>query len=343
MVFVADAQGRVDQRSAALERRFGADALSVGALADAASQVGLSRFLEELRAGASGEHTFTAAGGGKLRCEVRRADDGALYGALHVVDAETTTARIERRLLRALMENLDIVLWAVDRPGFFVYHDGKALEEMDMAPGQLLGLNVFELYGEEGSKDTVAAFDGVSASRHELRDGIYWNHWFIPLPNEEGVIDHVAGFSLDVSKAKQVEATLKKQLETVELQQEALKELEVPLIEVWDKVLTVPVVGVIDSQRANSLIDRLLTEVSRAGALFAILDLTGVEALDTSTAGHLLKLISSIRLLGAEGVITGISPHVAQTIVGIGVDLKSVKTCANLRDGLRYCMAKMGA
>jgi rsbT co-antagonist protein RsbR len=100
---------------------------------------------------------------------------------------------------------------------------------------------------------------------------------------------------------------------------------------------------VIDSQRANSLIDRLLTEVSRSGALFAILDLTGVEALDTSTAGHLLKLIASIRLLGAEGVITGISSHVAQTIVGIGVDLKSVKTCANLRDGLRYCIAKMGA
>ena len=250
------------------------------------------------------------------------------------------TARIERRLLRALMDNLDMVLWAIDRDGRFVYHDGKGLAAAGMKPGQLLGLNIFELY-DGGGDEIRSAFTGAASTNSEQQHGVHWDNWYVPAKNERGDVDYVVGISLDVTAAKQAEEALKRQLETVSQQQRAIQELSTPLIEVWDKVLTAPLVGVIDSQRASSLIERLLDEVSRAGARFAILDLTGVEALDTSTASHLIQLLASIRLLGAEGVITGISPYVAQTMVSIGIDMSAVRTCANLRDGLRYCMAKL--
>jgi rsbT co-antagonist protein RsbR len=100
-------------------------------------------------------------------------------------------------------------------------------------------------------------------------------------------------------------------------------------------------VGVVDSSRTAEVMDSLLDAVSRTRARFAILDLTGVEAVDTKTAAYLIELVRAIRLLGAEGIITGIRPSVAQTVVAIGVDLGGVVTLSNLRAGLRHCILQM--
>ena len=99
-------------------------------------------------------------------------------------------------------------------------------------------------------------------------------------------------------------------------------------------------VGMIDSGRATELMDSLLQAVAKTRARFAILDLTGVEEVDTGTAGHLLALVRAVRLLGAEGVITGIHPNIAQTIVAIGVDLSRVHVFATLRDALKHCISR---
>jgi rsbT co-antagonist protein RsbR len=90
-------------------------------------------------------------------------------------------------------------------------------------------------------------------------------------------------------------------------------------------------------------VESVLAEVTRRGARFAIVDLTGVEAMDTATAAYLLKLIQGVRLLGAEGILTGISPSVAQAMVALGIDLARVTTLADLREGLRYCIQQMRA
>ena len=115
------------------------------------------------------------------------------------------------------------------------------------------------------------------------------------------------------------------------------------MINVWDNVLTVPLIGVMDAQRANELIERLLTAAGRSATRYVILDLTGVDALDTTIAGHILRLLQSLRLLGVEGLVTGISPQVAQTMVGLGVELEDVRTFRSLRESLRYCMKTMYA
>jgi len=117
--------------------------------------------------------------------------------------------------------------------------------------------------------------------------------------------------------------------------------MSIPIIQVWDNVLTVPLVGVVDSMRAAELMEKLLAEVVRTRAGFAVLDLTGVDTMDTGTASHMLRLVSALRLLGTEGILTGIQPSIAHTMVGLGLEMGSVKTLANLREGLQFCMDRM--
>ncbi|XYI01102.1 STAS domain-containing protein [Sorangium sp. So ce1128] len=102
-------------------------------------------------------------------------------------------------------------------------------------------------------------------------------------------------------------------------------------------------VGVVDSLRISEVMDNLLSAIVNKDARFAILDLTGVEAVDTRTAGDLIEMIKAIRLLGAEGIITGIRSNVAQTMIALGLDLSGVTTVGNLRAGLKLCMRRMAA
>ena len=122
-----------------------------------------------------------------------------------------------------------------------------------------------------------------------------------------------------------------------------IRELSTPVIEVWDGILTLPIVGLVDSVRTAEIMDNLLQTVVRTGSRFAILDLTGVQVVDTHTASHLIGLIQAIRLLGAEGLFTGIHPNIAETIVAIDIDLTHVRVFAKLRDALKHCIAQMNA
>jgi rsbT co-antagonist protein RsbR len=118
----------------------------------------------------------------------------------------------------------------------------------------------------------------------------------------------------------------------------SLDDLSTPVLELWDDVLAVPVVGLLDTQRSARMNDRVLEELSRHRARFVILDLTGVELVDTSTADRMLKLAASVRLLGAECVISGIQPAVAQTLVSLGVELDELVTRHNLEHALAWCL-----
>jgi rsbT co-antagonist protein RsbR len=128
-----------------------------------------------------------------------------------------------------------------------------------------------------------------------------------------------------------------------EIRREALRAaVSTPIIQVWDDVLTMPVVGLVDSVRAADMKTALLAAVSRTGAKFAIIDLTGVDVVDTATADHLLRVMRAVHLLGARCVVTGIQPSVAQIIVGLGLGLPGVVTLRSLREGLRHCLRDLG-
>jgi rsbT co-antagonist protein RsbR len=128
---------------------------------------------------------------------------------------------------------------------------------------------------------------------------------------------------------------LEEKLQTIEHQQNAMRELSSPIIEVWDGILCLPVVGIVDTQRSAEMATALLDSIVERRARLAIVDLTGVDVIDTRTADHFLKMARAVRLLGAECILTGIKPAVALTLVHIGVDLTDITTLRSLREALQ--------
>jgi rsbT co-antagonist protein RsbR len=138
------------------------------------------------------------------------------------------------------------------------------------------------------------------------------------------------------SETQRYERELEEQLATIEKQRAAIKELSTPMIEVWAGVLCVPIVGVIDSSRAAEMTSALLSTVVEKKVRFTIIDITGIEAMDTRATDHFLRMARSVRLLGAECVLSGINPNVARSIIHMGVELSGIQTYRSLRDALQH-------
>lgn len=138
-------------------------------------------------------------------------------------------------------------------------------------------------------------------------------------------------------------AELDQKVALIERQRAAIVALSTPLLHVWDDVIALPLIGVIDQQRGEQIMERLLDEITRRRARFVILDVTGVEMVDTHTADHFLRVARAAALLGATCVMTGIRPAVAQTLVALGADLGSLVTKATLGEGLGECIRRSRA
>jgi rsbT co-antagonist protein RsbR len=138
-----------------------------------------------------------------------------------------------------------------------------------------------------------------------------------------------------LAKHEAANRELAARLETIDMQQAAIRDLSTPIIEVWAGVLCLPVVGIVDSQRSAEMTEALLETIVAKQARSAIVDITGIDVMDTKTADHFIKMAKAVRLLGAECFISGINPGIAQTLTHIGVDLAGMRTVRNLRDALQ--------
>lgn len=137
--------------------------------------------------------------------------------------------------------------------------------------------------------------------------------------------------------------TFQKSRESViKRQQEELLELSTPVVKLWDGVLALPMIGTLDSQRTQVVMESLLQRIVDTGSEIAIIDITGVPTVDTLVAQHLLKTVTAIRLMGADCIISGVRPQIAQTIVHLGLDLQGVVTKANLADALALALRRLG-
>ncbi|MCY1009828.1 STAS domain-containing protein [Nannocystis pusilla] len=261
------------------------------------------------------------------------------------VEAEARAA-LESTMLTAIKENLEVSLWATDERGTFLFMDGKSMRSIGMRSEQFVGQNIFEMYRATGNGDIVAAAIAGEPqfTRAVALHGNFYDTWYIPVAGAKNDV-RLVGVTIDVSEATRTENELRGKVELIERQQEVIRVLATPIIEVWDGVLTMPIVGLIDTARTAEIMDSLLQAVTQTRARHAILDLTGVEVVDTGTASHLIKMIHALRLLGAEGILTGIHPSIAQTVVALGVDLSHVAVFAKLRDALKHCLraARAGA
>ncbi len=125
-------------------------------------------------------------------------------------------------------------------------------------------------------------------------------------------------------------------------QQQELLELSTPVVKLWEGVLAVPMIGTLDSSRTQLVMESLLQRIVDTGSEIAIIDITGVPTVDTLVAQHLLKTVTAIRLMGADCIISGVRPQIAQTIVHLGIDLQGITTKASLADALALALKRSG-
>ncbi|UQA56206.1 AAA family ATPase [Polyangium aurulentum] len=258
--------------------------------------------------------------------------------------AEKTLKQSEERLQR-LVETANVVPWEADREtGQFSYVGPQVVKMLGysqdawLSPGFIAKhvhpedrestlLHIIEPSGDEGFDFRMTAADGRTMWLHNVVSA-----------RGRGPADTIGGFLFDVTERKSTEAMLKEKIAIIESQKASIQRLSTPIIEVWEGVLTMPVLGVVDGDRAEQMMNVVLDAVSRASCRHMILDLTGADAVDTNTADHIMKIVRAVRLLGAQCIVVGIRPEVAQTIVTMGVDLSSIVTLSNLRGALLMCM-----
>ena len=139
-----------------------------------------------------------------------------------------------------------------------------------------------------------------------------------------------------------VKSYQKSREDVINRQQQELLELSTPVVKIWDGILALPMIGTLDSARTQVVMESLLQRIVETEAQIAIIDITGVPTVDTLVAQHLLKTVTAIRLMGADCIISGVRPQIAQTIVHLGVDLQGVTTKATLADALSLALKRSG-
>ena len=151
-----------------------------------------------------------------------------------------------------------------------------------------------------------------------------------------------ASLVLDELGLYTMEVYQKSREEVIARQHREISELSTPVVKLWDGILALPLIGTLDSERTQVVMENLLQTIVDSEAEIAIIDITGVPTVDTLTAQHLLKTIAAARLMGADCIISGIRPQIAQTIVHLGVDLQDVLTKATLADAFAVALQRLG-
>src|SRR5258708_15521530 len=148
------------------------------------------------------------------------------------------------------------------------------------------------------------------------------------------ILDKLGLYTTEVYQKSREQVILRKQQEMLEV--------FTPVVKLWEGILALPLIGTLDSERTQVVMESLLQEIVRSGASIAIIDITGVPTVDTLVAQHLLKTVAAARLMGADCIISGIRPQIAQTIVHLGVALGDVITKANLADAFVVALQRTG-
>ena len=130
-------------------------------------------------------------------------------------------------------------------------------------------------------------------------------------------------------------STIKNRERVIRQQQQDMLELSTPVVQIWDRIICLPLIGTLDSRRTQLMMERLLERIVRSRAEVAILDITGVPTVDTQVANYLIKTVNAVRLLGSTCIVTGVGPAIAQTIVHLGIDLAGIITRNQLSDGIK--------
>ncbi len=265
---------------------------------------------------------------------------GRFAGLLETHGEALTTAWTDAvsTLLRGRLSHAELHRQIAElRKGFQLALDGGAHDLEADAAGELRALlselsNTRARQGFTATETAVSIFalkeavlaildqDGSTTDAATLRDYVAFSSF----------IDRAGLFTFD--------SYVRAREELISDQAEQLLELSTPVVKLWEGVVAVPLVGTLDSARAQVVMERLLQTLVETGSPYAIIDITGVPAVDTQVAQHILKTVVAARLMGADCIISGIRPQIAQTIVALGIEFGDIATKASLADALRHVL-----
>ena len=258
------------------------------------------------------------------------------------LQVETALRRSEQRN-RALLAAIPDLMFVLSADGIFLdcKTDNKD-DELLLPPEAFLNRHVNEVLPPPLAAQALTYIERLKRTG-EMQVYEYQLEFMGQLEEYEARMvplqDSVLVLARDITAQRRAERErVAMQEQIIQAQQATLRELSTPLMPIADGVVVMPLIGVIDSARAQQIMESLLNGVSEYKAHVALIDITGVKVVDTQVAGVLLRAAQAVRLLGAQVVLTGISPEIAQTLVHIGAEIRDVKTKATLQEGMRYAM-----
>jgi anti-anti-sigma regulatory factor len=242
-----------------------------------------------------------------------------------VVDQNNRIARFNQRFIELWRIPPSIVEFAAagnDDP--FLHH---VVDQV--ADPQAFLAKVMELYAQPDAE----SFDTIT-----FKDGRIFERYSGPQRIGSTIVGRVWSFRDATERLRAEQERMALQEQVIAMQAASLAELSTPLIPINDSTLVMPLIGMVDGRRVQQLLDALLNGVAQSKAASVILDITGVPIVDTQVADAFLRAAQAVNLLGAQVILTGIRPEVAQTLVGLGIDLRTLVTRSTLQDGIAYAL-----
>ena len=273
------------------------------------------------------------------------------------VDSDITRRKATEKALvkseekhRTLVETLTDLVFMIDMEGRFTYLS-PIFEDITGYPVRdFIGHSFTEVIVPEYIESTVNRFkQGVSGEEIPLYEIelIHKDKKSVPIElnvtsllDADGAVIGRTGTARDITKRKELEQQLQ---QTFDKLKSSYEELSIPVIQVWAGVLVLPIIGVLDSERINRLMEMMLAKIVETQSGVVIIDVTGVHSVDTNVANHLINVTTAAKLLGTKCVVTGIKPDVAHTLIGLGVDMSEITTMRSMQEGLKYAMQIAGA
>jgi PAS domain S-box-containing protein len=253
-----------------------------------------------------------------------------------------------QRLLQHVLDHLPSVVTIRDLDHHYMMVNKTCANILGVDRKELIGKDDSDFFPSEMSqiwtkrnKRVLQTGEVVEETDEYLLDGRDMTFLSIafPITNEEGEIYAIGGVAVDITEQKKIEQErIEMQEQVIQAQRDALRELSAPLLPISDTVMVLPLVGTIDSRRAQQVMESLLEGVASYNAELAIVDITGVQVVDTQVANALIQAAQAVKLLGAQVVLTGIGPTMAQTLVHLGADLSSIVTKGSLQQGIGYAL-----
>ena len=276
----------------------------------------------------------------------------ALRQRVAALEQELAPLRRTRELLQIVMDNIPQAVFWKDRDSVFLGCNERFARHNGIpSPAEIIGktdkdmpwAEFAELYRADDRR--VMETDHPKLNYEEpvpLPDGT--EGWIrtskVPLHDDSEAVFAVLGMYEDITVIKRAEAErLRLKEEVIQAQADILAELSTPLIPITDVVMVMPMIGKIDTRRAQQMLDTLLSGIAANRARTVILDITGVPVVDAQVANSLVRAANAVRLLGAEVMLAGIRPEVARTLVDLGIDLGGIATCSTLQRGVALALA----